>query len=352
MRYVRKLYEKLKTYAATHIGVSVTLSVLGLLLAVILILQSYVKNQYFDYLVEEADRRESAVLEAVAANINTTLQSLVETGCRIAVDGEFRERVDTASEGAGRSLILWDAMRMMAQYSNSIAAMALVMELLKQKSGIRYCVAEQPMDHPSLPNVGLFHLAYPLVGESSNWNSVSTVVVISFRMDAFVDGDMLNGYLTGRDDRIIYHADRKFAGMDAVSYREQLLQEEDICCPLKYFGWKAHALVDIERMYERVNQLYRSSILVYLLLLFVCGAIWQLVIRRVLRPVGAIRGAMEDIRLGRQRKKIEIDGKHEIWQLAQDYNAMIDALHDQQEEVERQHRENTLSIKQKNRAER
>ncbi len=389
MGSVRKLYVKIKTYAMTHIGVSVTLSVMGLLLAVMLILQSYVKNQYFAYLLEETDRRENAVLEAVAANINNSLQDLVELGCRIAVDGSFRNTVETAQDGVGRSLIQKGAMRLMAQYSNSIAALALitenglpeeygrywsgggyenlwtgerleiirdlyrrVMELLKSKNGIRYCVSEQPLDHVSLPNVGLFHLAFPLVGDSSNWDSVNMVVVISFRMDALVDNSTLNGYLTGRDDTIIYHENRQLAGIDAASYLEQLTDYEDISCPLGYFGWKAHALVNTEQMHERVNRLYGGSILVYLLLLFICGTIWQLVIRRLLRPVGRIREAMEDIRLGRQRKKIEIGGQHEIWQLAQDYNAMVDALHRQQDETERQHLKNTLSIKQKNRAER
>lgn len=51
-------------------GVSVTVSVIALLFTAMLILQAYVKNQYFDYLLEEADRTEKAVLTAASANIN------------------------------------------------------------------------------------------------------------------------------------------------------------------------------------------------------------------------------------------------------------------------------------------
>jgi sensor histidine kinase YesM len=104
-------------------------------------------------------------------------------------------------------------------------------------------------------------------------------------------------------------------------------------------------------MHERVNRMYRGSILFYLLLLSLCAFIWQLAIRRILRPVNTIREAMQDIRLGSNRKKIEISGSHEIWQLAQDYNDMLDSLHWQQKEIDRQYQERTLSIRQKNKAE-
>lgn len=390
MKTLRKLYEKVKNYASTHLGFSMAFSILGLLLAVMLILQSYVKNQYFAYLMEETDRRESAVLEALSANINRSLEDIVETGCQIAVDGEFRNTVDSVEDGRGRDeLILKGAMRRMAQYATSVAAIAIVtedgllqeggrywiesgyedlwveeyqpilkdlydevMEKVRQSSGSRYSISEFPLSHRSLPGVGLFHFAVPLLGGSSSWESVDKVLVITFRMDAFIGEGMQNVYLTGSDGRILYHEDSRYAGMEEEAYRESLPQHRDIRCDLDYFGWTIHSLVDLERMYTRVNQLYRDSIFVYLLLLLFCAIVWQFVIRRLFKPVGTIREAMEDIRLGRQRKKIRIEGKHEIWQLAQDYNAMVDALHEQQEEVERQHLENTLSIKQKNRAER
>ena len=371
-------------------GVPVTLSVIGLLLAAMLILQSYVKNQYFSYLLEETDRRESVILEATAANIDNTLRNLIEAACRVAVNSDFRDTVETARDNAGRNrILLREALSEMASYSNSIAAVTVVtedgllqeygryweyggygnlwvgenledlnemyretMDLLKRKSGIRYCVRERPGAHESIPQTNLFHLALPLMGGSFNWKNVDSVVVVTFRMDTVIDKNALSGYITDGGGNIIYHADRQLIGQNASEFQARLTgEEEDISCDLPYFGWTAHALIDLQEMHERVNHLYRASIVVYLLLLTACGVIWQFVIRRVLRPVGEIRRAMEDIRLGRQRKKIAINGSHEIWQLAQDYNTMLNALHEQQEETERQYREKTLSINQKNRAE-
>ena len=169
-------------------GVPVTLSVIGLLLAAMLILQSYVKNQYFSYLLEETDRRESVILEATAANIDNTLRNLIEAACRVAVNGDFRDTVETARDNAGRNrILLRETLSEMASYSNSIAAVTVVtedgllqeygryweyggygnlwvgenledlnemyretMDLLKRKSGIRYCVRERPGAHESI----------------------------------------------------------------------------------------------------------------------------------------------------------------------------------------------------------
>ena len=384
-----RAYLQVRKYIVTHMGVPVALSMIGLLLAAMLILQSYVKNQYFSYLLEETDRRESVILEATAANIDNTLRNLIETGCRIAVNSDFRDTVERARDKVGRNrFVLREALNAMANYSNSIAAVAVVtengllqeygryweyggygnlwagenledlnalfqgtMDLLKQRYGIRYCVGVQPSAHEGLPQTGLFHLALPLMGGSSSWENIDSVVVVTFRMDAVVDNDALSGYMTDSGGDIIYHANGQFVGLRASEYREQLTGMEDISYDLPYFGWTIHAQIDLQEMHERVNRMYRTSIAVYLLLLLTCGVIWQFVIRRVLRPVSDLRRAMEDIRLGRQRKMIAINGSHEIWQLAQDYNTMLVALHEQQEETERQYREKTLSINQKNRAE-
>lgn len=390
---VRKVYSSVRDYTKTHMGVSVTVSVIALLFTAMLILQAYVKNQYFDYLLEEADRTEKAVLTAASANINNTLQDIIEAGCSIAVDSTLRNTVETIRgiEGsAGRKgLMLKEQLNLMIHYSNNIAAVAVVtedgllqeygrywegggysnlwtgeslkilddlyrnvMDLLHSSSTIRYYVSEEPSVHESMPNVRLFHLALPLVGGSSNIKGVTDVVIVSFRMDSIADETTLPGYVTSRDGTIIYHEDDQYEGMKIREYQAMLPENEDISRELGYFDWKAHIMIDIEGMHERVNQMYRGSILVYLLLLFICGIIWQFALQKILKPVGYIRAAMKDIRLGSHRKKIEINGSHEIWQLAQDYNAMLDSLHQQQEEINRQHREKTLSIKQKNKAER
>ena len=74
--------------------------------------------------------------------------------------------------------------------------------------------------------------------------------------------------------------------------------------------------------------------------------------RRVLRPIKSIGEAMKEIQGGNQERKIPVEGTNELWQLTEQYNDMVDALHQQREEVQRNFEEKTLSIQQRNQAER
>ena len=61
---------------------------------------------------------------------------------------------------------------------------------------------------------------------------------------------------------------------------------------------------------------------------------------------------MKEIQGGNQEWKIPVEGTNELWQLTEQYNDMVDALHQQREEVQRNFEEKTLSIQQRNQAER
>jgi methyl-accepting chemotaxis protein len=57
--------------------------------------------------------------------------------------------------------------------------------------------------------------------------------------------------------------------------------------------------------------------------------------RRILHPIDTIVSAMKEVQKGASNQKIEVKGTNELWQLAEQYNNMIDALQRQQEEVQR-----------------
>ena len=60
---------------------------------------------------------------------------------------------------------------------------------------------------------------------------------------------------------------------------------------------------------------------------------WSLLLRRILKPIGAVREAMEAAEKGNPTK-IDIHGEHEIWSLATEYNALLDALDQQKRKAE------------------
>ncbi len=390
-----------KDYLKSHISLQVTMTVLALLLVAGLILQSFVKNRYFAYLLRETRNTEWSAMEASAANANNMLRDLVNTACKIAVDSTLYENVKLAraeDEGQDRRLLtLGTELNSISHYTEDIAAVTVVtdegvlleygrywagsgyknlwtdvtedalmelygreLELLEGASDVRYCVATEPSAHPNLPDMQLFHMAVPLIGKTASYEKAEAVIVLSFRLDNVFEaaalagthrGELAAAYLTDASGRIICREDGGLIGENVDDYAASMKDNEQISQPLDYFGWTAGITIDIAEMRREVDRLYRQSIVVYLLLLFACGVIWQVVIRHILRPVGLIRGAMEKIRLGGDMPKIEVKGSHEIWQLADHYNEMVDELARQQEEIQRSYKERTLSIEQRNRAE-
>lgn len=400
----KQIADKLRhnqSYLKSHISLQVIVTVLVLLMVAGLILQSFVKNQYFAYLLRETRNTEWSAMEASAANVNNMLRELVNTACKIAVDSSLYEIVGEAQEsGAERDrklLTLTTELHKISHYSGDIAAAAVVTddgvlleygrhwarsgygnlwtgealenleelysrerELIQGASDVRYCVATEPSVHQNLPDMQLFHMAVPLIGKTANYEKAGAVVVLSFRLDNVFKaaalagthrGELAAAYLTDASGRIICREDGGQIGEDVNDYVASMKDSEQISQPLDYFGWTAGITIDIAEMRREVDRLYEQSIAVYLLLLLVCGMIWQALIRHILRPVGSIRGAMERIQLGGDMPKIEVKGSHEIWQLADHYNEMVDELARQQDEIQRSYKEKTLSIEQRNRAE-
>ena len=97
--------------------------------------------------------------------------------------------------------------------------------------------------------------------------------------------------------------------------------------------------------------LYRQGIVIFILLLFVSCIIWNLIVHTILRPVNEIGEAMSEVKAGKENRMIDIRGTNEIWQLAEQYNEMVDALYEQKKETKRHYEEKTKSIELQSKAE-
>ena len=235
-----------------------------------------------------------------------------------------------------------------------------VMAELGNKTSGHYKVSAIPAMYEPISKMQIFHIAVPIIGFSSSFQRANAVLVVSFRLDSFVKAcglteinhqEYLCGYLTDEDGRILYHPDRDRQGHPAAEYHTGSAAV-DLEKTLSYFGWTAHIRIDTGNLRSDVNRLYNQAIGVYIFLLAACCLIWQGVVRRVLRPIKSIGEAMREIQGGNQEWKIPVEGTNELWQLTEQYNDMVDALHQQREEVQRNFEEKTLSIQQRNQAER
>ncbi|MCD8218011.1 MAG: histidine kinase, partial [Clostridiales bacterium] len=121
---------------------------------------------------------------------------------------------------------------------------------------------------------------------------------------------------------------------------------------LDYFGWIVHVDIDSTGMTEQVNQIYRNDLILFICLLLVILSAWQILMRQVLRTIGSIRDAMTDIQSGNLERQIPIEGKHELWALAGQYNDMVTELRRQRKETQQHYQKMIASIEEKNYAER
>lgn len=402
----KRIWKVLKNpirYIRTHISIQVTLTVGILLLLAGFVLQSYVKNMYFEFLLKETRNSVQTVVNASAVNLNNKLKELLNISCTIAIDDELLNSVEDArfSEvGDVRSkMSINDQLSTIIQYTGSIAVAAIVtdegvlkeyarywsdrslwqmwrgdnlpvldqlytevMEKLQENTVMRYSVSTDAMFHEKLEKVSLFHVAVPLLGKQNQLDTMDSMLVLSFRLDKIYEFNeimqesgrdiLTRSYLTDQNGKIICHENPEFVGMNVEEYHKKFAEREDIGQELDYFGWTSYVSIDTAAMRAEVDRLYQNSILVYAFLLVGCVLIWQMMFRKLLKPLGAIRKAMEKIHLESDMPRVEVKGSHEIWQLAQHYNKMTDELEEQREQINRHYEEKTLSLELRNKAER
>ncbi len=405
MLRVKKLWElcrRIPGYIRSHLWVSIMGSLMLLFLLVVLIFQGYLKNAYYNYLLDETWKTESAVLSVASNSLNSLLKEALHVCGQMATDKDLYNYVNRLLEADNttfirRRSVLFSHLQSIAFHSTDVSCVTIVnqdgvliegarywsgggkvalweekdsqtlrelytgvMAELGNKTSGHYEVSAVPAMYEPVSKMQIFHIAVPVIGFSSSFQRTNAVMVVSFRMDSFARAcglteinaqEYLCGYLTDEDGRILYHPDRQWQGRPAAEYRAGTSTKE-LEKPLSYFGWTAHISIDTGNLRSDVNRLYNRAILVYILLLAASCLIWQGVVRRVLLPIKSIGEAMKEIQAGNQDRKIRVEGTNELWQLAEQYNDMVDALHQQREEIQRNFEEKTLSIQQRNQAER
>ena len=385
-------YLAARRFAASHISFSLISSGILILLLTALILQSYLKNAYYQYLLDETTRTGSAILEAASANLNGALREALLAGAVAATDAELQAEAERVL--AGESVTVQDRLALetklndVTNYGAYFAAATIMTEdeflmeygrywgdtgyrtawreaelpvmrrlcrdVLNRApgDGPAYRAELQPYQHPAYPEMRLVHLAFPLVGGKVRIQDAQAAIILTFRLDRLVRSSGLTSgqrksvveYIADADGTILFHSG------DENQVEESLLRLHEK--PLDYLGWTLHIGIDARRIEKRVNEMYVQAGAVYFLLLLLTVVVWHLSIRRILEPARVIRNAMERIGGGAFDSRIEVRGEHELWQLAGQYNRMVEALERQRLETQREFQEKTLSVQRQNEAER
>lgn len=389
--------KKIRHYFSTHFVASFVLLMAVSILAIMLLLQQYLRKEYLKYLVEQSYKTEEAVLESLQRNVNYTMRNLINDGSELAVsrniydlvckaDPVFSDRRNTANDVVNlyNTLSQYDyssdvavaaitsPTEMICQYDryrgeqNSLwtAENQKVQEIAAEFQNTtefpRYKVFLEPGEYAKHPERKIFHIAYPLTGGRESICKVRYVLVMSYSMNFLQEflntievpeAKYIQGYVADEAGNIIYHSEKRYIGESADAITKEANMAA-ISKPLDYFGWTLNVVLDEREMKAHVDAIYQKGMILYVGLIFCCILVTIYLLVRLMRPVKTISKAIQDVESGDYQSYIAIGGGHEIWQLAEEYNRMVDAILSKNAEIERQHRETLLSIEQKHEAER
>ena len=218
----------------------------------------------------------------------------------------------------------------------------------------------EPDLRPGYSKSRVIHFVFPLTGGKASVWECEYALVTSYSMETFQtfldtvnipQGDYIQGYITDVSGMIIYHGDPSKIGTGSAAV-EKDENVRVISEPLDYFGLTLHSMIDVGKMRSYINQIYWKDLQIYFLLIFLCVILVYLVFRQLMRPVRELSDSMSQAENGIDPEPIPIRGRHELWQVADEYNHMLQALDEKNRELELQHRMALVSLNQKYEAER
>lgn len=134
---IKKMPGRIRNYFCSHMSAQVTVTVVLLLILAGLVLQIYVKNQYFNYLLRNTRSMEESMIETSTINIDANLKDIISAACNVGVNETLRVLVEnTEADGillAKEKLTLGSRMDDIAHQIGSVVSIAIVSDEAHEK---------------------------------------------------------------------------------------------------------------------------------------------------------------------------------------------------------------------------
>lgn len=373
-----------------------------LLLSVILVTFAgrwYLREAFIDYIEKNTYSAENTVLSSANVMLEVSFQDLLQLGGTMAVNQELADVVSAYQsnrDGAYEASCVYDMLGEYARRSQWVSAVTIVDEhgvlyqfdrnqrgsantrpLWDQENkqwfenmyeGIQEKVRDREIPQykmspfpSSLKGMNMFHLAFPLKGRLPLKEESDRIPMLILSIDAeifneFIEGlydssgQLALGYLMDDNDEIFLHRNPGYIGMK----KEEYLSSDGINLqePIAGMGLTANIYIDGTILQDQVSNIYNRGMMIYNIFFVAALIVIFFAIKWALKPVESIRESIIKVRDGNFRELIQIDGSHEIWQLAEEYNRMIVTVRTMYEERERQYQEKVKAIRMKQEAER
>lgn len=399
IRYIKAIWN----YKSSHMWCSFATAILLSVILLFFITMWYMKDRYYSYLMETTYSTERALLKSVDKNIENQMETYVNYGSGISIDLEVEQMIENGigKEGeisASERKSVKDTLRRAIKVSNSIAGIALISEegVLFQYDRIemnvsgareiwdeesediieetffkvqemaaghavpRYEIITQPLVHPNDKSKGLIHIAFPLKSNYS-YEKMRYMLVLTFDnqpMDVLLkqlnqnQKEYIQAYIEDGQGKILMHT----GGSEYLGEKSRVYEDDsrvtDLTVDIGTYGWTLHAAIDENILEEEVNEMYDRMVLIFIVAIVLIMFLLFMVTNRILRPVKIISSSISRVKDGDTREQLSIEGTNEIWQLAREYNEMVQAIRKASLEVEEEHNRVIESMKMKQLAER
>lgn len=382
---IKREYKRAEAYFKSHFSSFFILTFLIFSVIFICFLMGFMRSEFYDYLSKTSRETEITVCNSLASALNAKLQDSIEQGSQLASDTGIGERLKRAAAGElGASTELYNYLSK-KDYPSQIVAVAIVgpeglvqqydlfrtparnlwsdtnMDTLEamydevmasrdsaEKSVSSYPRAKvftKPYAHPLRGGKQVFHVAYPFLGDGSGITNYSDVLVVTYALDEIRNSlgsieiqevNLAEGYVVDADNTVVAKAGL-VDGEEKLDLEERTGNISYLSQDLDYFGWKLVLRLDETVLRRHVNAIYHRGLYFYLLIIgffmFCCLSGFRIFLQR---PVQIIREAIQSVKEGK-RDSIKIGGTNELWQLAEEYNSMVEQLEVQRIHVEEQH---------------
>lgn len=393
--------KKVRDYCKSHMWCSFAMAILVAIILLMTIMWVYMKNQYYTHLVETTYTTEEALMNSVRINMKNQMETYVNLGSGLSINEETVDAIQdfvTGDVDAQTNKDMSNALKSAARSSTFIVGIAVASEEgiiyqydknemriagsrpiweedseemikevfseIKEKNGKneipRYKIITHPMIHPNMESLGMIHIAFPLKNLNS-YQNVEYMMLVSFQTQPLTSflrqmnqnqEEYIQAYIEDSEGEIMLHTQgREYMGIRSSDYQKEN-QLTGLTAQIGNYGWTLHAVIDEEMLMKKVDTIYGQMVIIYAGAILIILLILFWTTNRILRPVNIISNSIKRVEDSETREQIAIEGTNEVWQLAQEYNNMLQKIRKAAQDVEEQHDKVIESLKMKQRAER
>lgn len=157
IRKIKELLHGIISYIRSHLWVSIMGSLMLLFLLVVLIFQEYLKNEYYDYLLDETWKTESAVLSVASNSLNSMLEESLYACGEMATDKNLYNYVNRLTEADKTTYmrqrsVLFSHLQSIAFHSTEVSCVTIVNQDGVLIEGARYWSGDIKSSFGSMKN--------------------------------------------------------------------------------------------------------------------------------------------------------------------------------------------------------